>query len=76
MHKYALASRFVLGKLTDGFKERKPLDIPDSSSNFTEHKINFILSDPDKIFNFVGYMGDHLDGFAQIIATTFFFEHG
>ena len=75
MHEYALTARFVLGKLADGFKKRQCLDVTNRAADFAKHEIDFVFADQKKIFNFVGDMRDHLNGFAQIIAAAFFFQH-
>ena len=39
-------------------------------------KVDFVFADGEEIFDLVGDMRDDLDGFAQIIAAAFFFQHG
>ena len=76
MHENTLTARFILGKLTDRFEKGQALDITNSTADFTKHKIHFVFADFQKIFDFVGDMGDHLDRFTQIIAAAFFFQNG
>ena len=61
MHKNALAARFVLTELTNGFEERQPFDIAYCAPNFAKHEIHFILADLDEVFDFIGNVRDHLD---------------
>jgi len=52
-------------------------NITHCSSNFGNDKIIFTLAAKrfDISFNFVGDMRNNLNGFSQIIATSFFFNH-
>ena len=65
-----------MGKLADGLKERQPFDIADGAADFAQHEINFVIADIQKLFDLVGDMGDDLNGFAQIVTTPLFFQHG
>ena len=74
MHVDALAGRVVEFELADGFEEGQALDIADGSADFTEHEIDLVLADADKVFDLVGDMGDDLNCFAKVIAAPLFFE--
>ena len=75
MHKDTLTARLVLAELTDGLEKRQAFYITNGSADFTQHEINLILTDGDEILDFVGDVRDHLNGLAQVIAATLFFEH-
>ena len=75
MHENAFPAWLIMGELADGFEKWQAFNIAHGAANLTEHEIDLIIADFQKIFNFVGNMGHHLDGFAQIIAAAFFFQH-
>ena len=64
VHKDTLATRALLAELTDRLKKRQALDIADRAADFAQHEIHFILADGDEIFDLIGDVGNHLDGFA------------
>ena len=76
MHENTIPAWLVVGELANGFKKRQAFNIAHCAANFAEHKIDFIVTDFQKLFNFVGDMGHHLNGFAQIVAAALFFQHG
>ena len=76
MHQQALAARAFVDELADGFEKRQPFDIANGAADFTQHEINLVLTDAQELFDFIGDMRDHLNGFAQIIAAPFFLQHG
>ena len=76
VHENTLAAGLIMGKLSDGFEKGQAFDVADCASNLAEHEINLIVTDFKKFFNFIRDMGDNLDGFAEIIAATLFFQHG
>ena len=75
MHEKTFTARLFLRELTDGFKKRQAFDIANRSADFTKHEINFILANFDELFDFIGHMRDHLNGFTQIIPAAFFFQN-
>ena len=75
VHKDTVTAWLIVGKLTNGLKEGQAFDVPNSAADFAQHKINFIITNVDELFDLVGYMGDYLDCFAQIISAPFFFEN-
>mmetsp|Transcript_22560 Transcript_22560/g.36736 ORF Transcript_22560/g.36736 Transcript_22560/m.36736 type:complete len:329 (-) Transcript_22560:631-1617(-) len=76
VHENALPTGFFLRKLADRFKKGQALNVADRPADFAQHEVNFIITDVDEVFDFVGHMGDHLDCLAQIIASAFLFQHG
>ena len=75
MHENALAARRVLGELADRFEKRQTLDIADGAADLAQHEIHLILADRDEVFDFVGYMRDHLDRLTQVVAAPLILEH-
>ena len=76
MHKNTFPAWLVVGELANGFEKRQAFNIAHCAANFAEHKIDLIIADFQKFFNFVGHMRHNLNGFAQIVATAFFFQNG
>ena len=75
MHENALTARTLLGKLTNRLEEWQALDIAHCAADFAEHEVDLIIADFDEVFDFIGDMGNDLNGFAQIITAALFFEH-
>ena len=75
MHKDALPARLVMGKLADCFKKRQTFDVADSAADFAEHEVNFVFANGKELFDFIGHMRHHLNGFAQIVTAAFLFQH-
>ena len=65
----------ILAELTDRLEKGQALDIADGAADFAEHEINLILANGDEILDLVGDMRDHLNGFAKVVAATFFFQN-
>ena len=76
VHENTLPARLVLRKLADGLEKRQGLDIAHGAADFAQHEIDFVFANRDEILDFVGDMRNHLNGFAQIIAAPFLFQHG
>ena len=75
MHENTLTARFILCKLADGLEKWQAFDVTNGAADFTQHEIHFIFTDRDEIFDLIRNMRDHLNGFSQIIATTFLFQY-
>ena len=58
--------------LSDGLKEGCALDIADGTADFGNHEVVVVLAAEllDVALDFVGNMGHHLDGLAQIVAAA------
>ena len=63
--------------MSDGFHERQALDVTNRSTDFSDDKIitAFFAEIKHISLDFVGDVRHHLDCFAQIVATTFLFDH-
>ena len=72
VHEDTLAARLVLAELADRLEEGQPLDIAHGATDFAKHEVDLIVADVDEVFDFVGNVGDHLNGLAQIIAAALF----
>jgi len=73
---HVVTADFLLD-LTDCFEERQAFDIAYSTANFRNDDIGIIVI-PYAIytfFNFIGNVGNDLDGVAQIIAAPFFLQY-
>ena len=75
MHENTFTARLILRELANGFKKGQTFYIANRSADFTKHEINLILANFDEIFDFIGHMWDHLNGFSQIIPAAFFFQY-
>jgi len=75
VHVDALSTGALVTELADGLEEGETLDIAHGSSDFTEHEVDLVVAYFDELLDLVGHMGDHLDGFAQVVSAAFFFEH-
>ena len=75
VHQDRLAARAFVNELTDRFKERQAFDIADRAADFAQHEINLIIADAQEVFDFIGDVGDNLNGLAQVIAAPFLFQH-
>src|SRR6266404_1755548 len=62
--------------LADGFEEGKGLDVADGAADFDDYDIYAFGNFSDGGFDFVGYVGDDLDGLAEKIAAALFGENG
>ncbi len=62
----------LLAHLADGFKEGKRLDIADGAADFADDDIDIVGNLLHGGFDFVGYVGNDLDGFSEIVATALF----
>ena len=75
VHKNALPARFVMAELADRFEKGQALDVPDGATDFAEHEVDFIFTNGNEVFDFIRHVGNNLDGFAQVITTTFLFQN-
>ena len=57
--------------LANGFQEGKRFDVADGAANFDNDDVHVIGDFPDGGFDFVGDVGDDLDGFAEVVAAAF-----
>ena len=60
-------------KLSDSLQKRLALDIANRTANLGDDEVEFLLRgiQQDAALDFVGDVGHHLDGLAQIVATSF-----
>jgi hypothetical protein len=64
MNNHHMFSPQFLTKLSDSFDEMKSFDISDSASYFHDSDFTILCNSFDSIFDFIGYVGNNLDGFA------------
>ena len=65
MHKDAFAARAVLSELADRFEKGQALDVADGAADFAQHEVDLIIADGNEVFDLIGDMRNHLDGFAR-----------
>ena len=77
MDEQAVLPAHFQGNLPHCFQEGLGLDVTDGTPDFRNHHIGIgLLSHPvDKILDFVGNMGNHLDSRAQILSPTLLIQH-
>ena len=63
-------------QLACGFQKRQGFDIADGSSDFDKRDFVAFRTTMDEVLDFVGDMGNDLDGFAQIFAAPFLADDG
>src|SRR5205085_10113494 len=62
--------------LADGFEKGKRFNVADGAADFDDHYVNAFGNFFDGGFDFVGDVGNHLDGFAEIVAAALFANDG
>ena len=65
----------VLRELADCLEERQRLDVAHGAADLAEHEIDFVFADGDEVLDLVSDVGDHLNGFAEIVAAPFLIQH-
>mmetsp|Transcript_22559 Transcript_22559/g.36729 ORF Transcript_22559/g.36729 Transcript_22559/m.36729 type:complete len:210 (-) Transcript_22559:785-1414(-) len=75
MHEDTFAARLVVAELSNSFKERQTFDVAHGAANFAEHEIDLVVADMKEVFDFVRDVRHHLNGFAKVVATAFFFQN-
>ena len=66
------------GKLAQGLQEEETLDVAHRAADFGDDDVAFLVLLGDVVealLDLVRYMGDVLDGLAQVIAAAFLFQH-
>ena len=78
MNKDRVSLAFLIADLPDRFQKRQRFDIADGSADLNDQNIGFVFfgNRPDRCLYFVGNVRDDLDGLAEIIAASFFFDDG
>src|SRR5882762_7019373 len=62
--------------LANGFEEGKGLDVADGAADFDDYDVHGFGNFPNGGFDFVGDVGNDLNGLAEEVATAFFGENG
>ena len=63
-------ARQVVLDLSDRFEERQSLDIADSAADLTQHEVKAVIVVEDEVLDGVGYVRNHLDGRAEVVAAS------
>ena len=66
-----MAARQVVAKLADCLEEGKAFDVAYGAADFDQHEISGLVALDDEFLDVVRHMGDHLNGSAEVVATTF-----
>jgi len=67
----AVVAAELVAELADGFDKRKRFDVADGATDFDDDDIDAFGDFTGISFDFVGDVGDDLDGFAEVIAAAF-----
>ena len=63
----------LLAHLADGFEEGERFDVADGAADFDDGDVGAVGGDlAHGVFDFVGDVGDDLDGFAEVVAAALF----
>ena len=62
--------------LADSFEEGQGFDVANSAADLDDDDVDAFGDAFDAAFDFVGDVGNHLDSFAEVVATAFFGEDG
>jgi len=62
--------------LANGFEEGKRFDVANGAADFDDDNVDTFGDSFEAAFNFVGDVGDYLDGLAEVIAAAFLGENG
>ena len=76
VHKQSIFCAELKAYLADGFEEGEGLDVADGAANFDDDDVNAFGNFSDGGFDFVGDVGNDLDGFTKVIAAAFLGEDG
>ena len=71
MNKDNVVAPFFMAHLANSFKERKAFNVADRAADFHNDYVHALRHLGDAGFDFVGYVGDDLNGFAEVIAAAF-----
>ena len=76
MHIAHVVAAFFKTDLANRLKERQRLNVTDRSANFDDGNIGTVGTGLDLELDLIGDVRNNLNRFAEILATTLFFEHG
>src|SRR5580704_4630010 len=62
--------------LANGFEERQGFDVADCASDFDDDNVDTFSDASEAAFDFVGDVGNDLDGFSEVIAAALLGENG
>ena len=72
MHVAHVVPAHVLAELAYGLEEGEDLDVPHRPADLSDHDVHvFSAQTLDTQFDLVGYVRDHLDRLAQVLAPAF-----
>jgi len=76
MNKNGVLSSSLIAELADGFQKRQTFNITHGAADFHDGNIKSFCRFADEIFDLVGDVRNDLDGFTQVIASSFFGDDG
>src|SRR5690242_16323111 len=68
-------ARQLDSELANGLEERQAFDVAHRAADLAQHEIEALVALADKVLDGVGYVRDHLDGCAKIIAAPLLAEN-
>ena len=74
--KHAIRRPDLESKLPHRFEKRQALDVARRAADFGDKDVDVFAAGVDALFDLVGHVRDHLHGFAEVIAATFFLNNG
>ena len=69
-----VAAADFLSELANGFQKGKRFDVADRAADLDDDDVDAFAHIADAFLDFVGDVRNHLHGFAEVIAATFFFD--
>ena len=59
-----------LPDLSDRFEERQSFDIADGAADLAQHEVKAVIVVEDEVLDGIGYVRNHLDGRAEVVAAS------
>ncbi len=76
VHIQAVLAAHIERELADRFQERQAFDVAYRATDLSDHNVDVIAAHPlDDRLDFVGDVGNDLNGFAQKLSLPFFLDH-
>ena len=77
MDEHHVVGAHFQGEFSNGFQERKPLDIAGGSPDLgnDDPGLRFAGQGANPVFDLFGHVGNHLDGFSEVFSSALLIEH-
>jgi len=66
----------IAANLANGLDKGQPFDIADGPADFDDRNVDHAVELENRPFDFIGNVGDYLNGATQIFTPPFFHDHG